>query len=147
PCGTPDDGYKVTSNALPDFTVGAGTMYVGGVRVALSQPVAYGKQAEWLDHVGDHLWLDPKTIDGTSAEFVYLLLREQEVSAVEDVPLREVALGGPDTAQRTRLIQRIVRLEVKADQCAPALALAEKAWSGLGVAFDAKTMMLASPAR
>jgi hypothetical protein len=148
PCGTPDDhGYAVTGAALPGFTVGAGTMYVGGLRVALPQSVSYDNQSEWLDHDGDPLWVDPKTIDGKSPEFIYLMLREQEVSAVEDAPLREVALGGPDTAQRTRLIQRIVRLAVNARECESALVIAEQTWSGLGVEFDPKTMMLTSPAR
>ncbi len=48
PAGTPDDGYAVSfvGGAL---TVGAGTMYVGGLRVELDAPVSYGQQPDWLD--------------------------------------------------------------------------------------------------
>src|SRR2546425_4221453 len=121
PCGTPDDGYAVVGGKQPpDFLVGAGTMYVGGLRVALPNQVDYAHQSEWLDQKGDPLWIDQQKVGLVKSEFVYLFLREQEVGAVEDVPLREVALGGPDSAQRTRLIQRFARLPVEADQCAPA---------------------------
>src|SRR4051794_10163566 len=50
--GTPDEGYKVGPTTTPaglfDFEVGAGTMYVGGMRVALDEPVQYAEQEEWL---------------------------------------------------------------------------------------------------
>jgi hypothetical protein len=44
PAGTPDDGYRVLEQAQAvahDFQVGAGTMYVGGVQLALDKPVLY----------------------------------------------------------------------------------------------------------
>jgi hypothetical protein len=147
PCGTPDNGYEIKAGPpAPDFAVGPGTMYVGGLRVELSQACTYFTQPEWLDHAGDPLWAATDAA-GHGPEFVYLLLREQEVSAVEDTVLREVALGGPDTAQRKRLIQRVVRLRVNTDKCATALNIAKKRWTQLGVAFDAASMMLKSPAR
>jgi hypothetical protein len=153
PSGTPDDGYAIAAvpgDTTLDFAVGAGTMYVGGERVTLPPPgVKYSTQTEWLDRVGDPLW--PVALQGQNAppaasEFVYLFLREQEVGAIEDGALREVALGGADTAQRKRLIQRIVRMAVTADKCATALQAAQAAWSDAGVTFDPKTMMLNSPA-
>ena len=147
PSGTPDDGYKISAvggnNAAHDFMVGHGTMYVGGERVSLSSDVTYSAQPEWLDNSGDPLWL---AANNAAKEFVYLLLREQEVSAVEDTALREVALGGPDTAQRKRLLQRIVRLPVTGDTCASSLQTAQTAWSAAGVNFDLNSMLLTSPA-
>jgi hypothetical protein len=80
-------------------------------------------------------------------EFIYLLLREQEVSAVEDLPLQEVALGGPDSAQRSRLIQRIVRLAVDGTNCATALEEAKRIWIAQGVIFQPQTMELKSSAK
>lgn len=148
PNGTPDDGYKIAAVAgdtTRDFSVGAGTMYVGGERVTLSPAVKYSTQPEWLDRAGDPLWADPPQATSAS-EFVYLFLREQEVGAVEDTALREVALGGPDTAQRKRPIQRIVRLPVDADTCVTALQAAQAAWAAAGANFDPATMMLTSPA-
>jgi Family of unknown function (DUF6519) len=148
PCGTPDDGYKISavagSNPGHDFKVGHGTMYVGGERVGLPGDITYSGQPEWLDHDGDPLWPAANT---AAKEFVYLLLREQEVSAVEDTALREVALGGPDSAQRKRLLQRVVRMTVTGDTCAASLQTAKTSWSAAGLNFDAASMMLTSPAR
>src|SRR5215471_10493901 len=145
PCGTPDDGFAVMDGGTPpDFAVGSGTMYVGGLRVSATGKIDYAKQPEWLDFSDDPLWAEYS--EKSSREFVYLFLREQEVGAVEDQPLREVALGGPDTAQRTRLVQRIVSQGVETDQCSTALESAQKKWAELGLVFDPKTMRLVSHA-
>ena len=45
---------------------------------------------------------------------VALLLTEQSVCAVEDQALREVALGGPDSAASARLMQQFLRLPLEA---------------------------------
>jgi hypothetical protein len=148
PCGTPDDGYKITGGLPPfDFNIGPGTMYVGGMRVTLPDTLQYSKQTDWIDHTNDPMWVAPDKETGEPRDYVYLFLREQEVSAVEDTALREVALGGPDTAQRLRLIQRIVRLGTTARECDDALAEAEKHWAEDGLIFDPSTMMLESTAR
>ncbi len=63
-----------------------------------------------------------------------------------DEPLREVALGGPDSAGRMRLVQRIARTRAGSTQCAPALANAEETWNSLGLGFDEETMRLTSAA-
>jgi hypothetical protein len=145
PAGTPDDGFKVSAGtAVPDFTVGAGTMYVGGLRVTQEAAVAFGTQSEWLDNQGDPLAADDAA--GRVDEFVYLFLREQEVAAVEDAPLREVALGGPDSGGRTRLLQRIVRTPAGGAACAPALKKTEAGWKALGLDFDPDTLRLSSSA-
>ena len=147
PAGTPDDGYQVMPPVPPDtpddFSVSAGTMYVGGVRVQLDSAVNYSAQADWLDHSTDPTWVDPSHLHGgPTDEYVYLFLREQEVSAVEDLVLREVALGGPDTAARTRIIQHIVRCETATTDCAGGLAAAIAEWTAQGLVFDPKTMRL-----
>jgi hypothetical protein len=153
PSGTPDDGYAVgpaanTQGAF-DFEVGAGTMYVGGLRSVLFDPVAYAAQSEWLDDVGDPDWVDPSgpADQGLANELVYLEPAEQEVSATEDGDLREVALGGPDIAQRRRLVQRVKRLGTDAQTCADARADAEARWSVRGLDFDPATMQLLSRGR
>ena len=137
PCGTPDNGYAITLTGSPtepafDFQIGqsavtgGGTMYVGGERVFLPAPITYFQQADWLNGPTPPAPNPPKN------EFIYLSLREQEVSAVEDADLIEPALGGPDTAQRTRLVQRIVRLPCSGTDCPSALADAEKLWAAQG---------------
>ena len=121
-------------------------MYVGGMRLFLADPLQYSQQADWVDHLHDPDWVDPSILGkGKSrGEFIYLCLREQEVSAVEDSVLREVALGGPDTAQRLRLIQHIQRVSTDKRDCAGALAEAKEKWAGKGLNFDEQSMRLMS---
>lgn len=166
PTGTPDDGYRIIlagedgSDAQPyDFAIQKGTMYVGGMRVVQTDPCLYSQQAEsnWLDHDTsdqNHLnrWVDPKNLAKDSnhptQEFIYLYLREQEVSAVEDPALLEPAIGGPDTTQRVRLIQRVVRKATDNPDCQSAFTTAQTDWETKhGLTFDAHTMRLASMGR
>ncbi|HEY4364584.1 MAG TPA: DUF6519 domain-containing protein [Bryobacteraceae bacterium] len=141
PAGTPDNGYAIT---LPtsgfDFEIGAGTMYVGGVRAHLPKAEKYSQQTDWLDAAIDPDWVSVPAKAPSNNEYVYLLLREQEVSGVEDSDLKDVALGGPDTAQRTRLIQHVERLGTTGTDCPSALAAAEKVWITQGFAFEASDM-------
>jgi len=155
--GTPDDGYRVIETESPttpfDFAVQSGTMYVGGIRAFLGDPAQPTKhlysdqtQTDWLDYKNDPDWIDSPKNSPPSDEFIYLYLREQEVSAVEDSALLDPALGGPDTTQRTRLIQRIIRLSTDKTECSSALETAIAAWKNKGLNFDPKTMRLMSAA-
>jgi hypothetical protein len=146
PTGTPDDGFKITVPNPTDFgfSIGAGTLYVGGVRLERAQPETYEhqKQTEWVDRAVP----DPALPTATTAltELVYLTVTEQEVSAVEDPALREVALGGPDTAGRTRMISRVHRAPMAGIDCEVALA---KVLDARGLAFDPDTQALRSSAQ
>lgn len=161
--GTPDNGYVVTAipaagsppaGAPPagsppasgpgDLIVGPGTLYVGGERLDLGAPVAYSAQPDWLDHSTDPRWSPPAVPEASGYELVYLLASEQEVSAVEDPALADVALGGPDTMGRQRMLQRFLR------RPSPAAA-GFQAWDALvgslgdaGLTFDAASMTLGS---
>lgn len=150
PVGTPDDGYALSFQGVspPDFSVGPGTMYVGGVRVELTSAVSYGNQPDWLDGPVPPLH-DIDVDEKGGAELVLLVLQEQEVSAVEDTELREGALGGPDTAQRTRILQRFERFAARrADTCEAAVTSAERSFAAIrGYRFDRRTMRLESAAR
>jgi hypothetical protein len=132
-CGTPDNGYDIgllgQSNAAPnptyDVVASNGTMYVGGVRSFSPEAIRYSNQPDWLDSSTDPDYLDPnqRASDKPNLknELIYLLLKEQEVGAVEDTALRDVALGGPDSCQRTRLLQRIVRFATDTSDCTKAM--------------------------
>ncbi len=139
PAGTPDDGYLI-SGAV-DFTIGAGTMYVGGLRVELDADITYSTQPDWLDHGPD------QGSPGKTNEFVVLTLRDTDVTAVEDPVLYEVALGGPDSSGRTRLLQRVTRSSTNAGSCSAALSEAETAWTADGLTLDPATMALKSSSR
>jgi photosystem II stability/assembly factor-like uncharacterized protein len=75
----------------------AGDLYVEGVRCENERPVSFGRQPEPpLDETF------PPATAGTYG--VYLKVQEQHLTAVEREELREVALGGADTATRTRTV-------------------------------------------
>ncbi|MBM4320415.1 MAG: hypothetical protein FJ125_10750, partial [Deltaproteobacteria bacterium] len=146
PAGTPDDGYRVsvpaTSGIPYDFSIGFGTFYMGGVRVSRAAATSWfgQQQGDWLD-------LAAELQDQPEREQVLLWLQEQEVSAVEDAALREEALGGPDTAQRLRLLQRVLRQPVEADDCAGAFGEIAQRWAKEGLVLDQATRRLGSAAR
>jgi len=155
PAGTPNGGYAVTPvpltgsppTAIPgDFTVGQGTIYVGGQRLDLDEPVTYSTQPDWLDHSTDPLWVAPAvpTTTAVSYELVYLLASEQEVSAVEDPALADVALGGPDTMQRQRILQHFVRQDSPSGTCDGSWGAFQASLAGSGLRFDARSMMIKS---
>ncbi len=149
PAGTPDNGYAIVfPSTLPpfDFDVTRGIMYVGGVRVWTPQNIQYGNQSDWLDNAIDPEWV-PVPGENPGNEYVYLVVREQEVSAVEDSDLKDVALGGPDTAQRTRLVQHVERLATQASDCAGALQAARKQWEQEGLFLTAADLRFRSAAR
>jgi hypothetical protein len=165
PLGSPGGGYAVTAggSASPPsggpgpLTVGTGTIYVGGVRLDLDQAVVLDgiPQPDWLDQSTDTLWLAPEagsasppaSPPASTNELVYLLAVEQEVSALEVPELTDVALGGPDTMQRLRILQRFVRWPTGSADCSQAWAEVQAAWKTVGLDFDASTMMLDSSAR
>jgi hypothetical protein len=148
PAGTPDDGYAIS---IPggldpfDFQIGPGTMYVGGERAFLPATIQYSAQPDWLDKANDPDFV-PVGEPQTGSDYVFLFLREQEVGAVEDFDLKDVALGGPDSAQRTRLIQHIERTPISASDCASAFDQMMTNWTSQGLTFDKPTMRLLSNA-
>ena len=157
PSGTPDDGYRLLPPSSPpaasspaDLTIQHGTFYVGGVRVELDADTPIGAQPDWQDFPAEPAAADqpaPAAPPQTGNELVYLLLREQEVSAVEDSALREIALGGPDTGQRTRILQRVLRHRTTAGTWPDGWADAGQSWAASGYALDPATMRLESQAR
>jgi hypothetical protein len=157
PCASPDGGYQVSAvpagaqggESIPgDLSVSAGTLYLGGQRLALEQAIAYSHQPEWLNAASEplHLYTPPAVPEGDAFELVYLLAGEQEVSAVEDPTLADVALGGPDTAQRLRILQRVLRTASKSDARASAWSELESTWAGEGYVVDPATMQRTSTA-
>jgi hypothetical protein len=139
PTGTPDDGYAVSAGTGFELTIGPGTMYVGGWRVELDEKIGDFHQPDWLDR-------GPGAKE-TGREHVLLLVRETDVTAVEDPALYEVALGGPDGAARTRLLQRIIRTETDGATCAQAMAEDAKRWLDEGLRHDPETAALTSDSR
>jgi hypothetical protein len=105
---SPGNGYALGVDPAGDLTIGAGTVYVGGLRVEQEDPaLLYSKQHEGLEGPALERAL-PRAEEEHPHGVAHLYLREQEVSATEDTTLLDVALGGPDTAQRVRLVRKVV---------------------------------------
>jgi hypothetical protein len=135
PCGTPEpDGYKVSWNATNGLVAARGTMYLGGWRLAQSKPVPFDAQPEWLDQ--------PPQIAFQGNAVAALLATEQSISATEDQALREVALGGPDTGARTRLMQHFVLIPTAASQCPAAEQGLAETLKQMGLLLNPATLEL-----
>jgi hypothetical protein len=133
PTGTPDNGYKVASGSGPSgVSIEPGILYLGGWRLELDKAIDLAQQPDWLD-------APPFTISSGNLA-VALLLTEQSVCAVEDQALREVALGGPDTAARARLMQHFLRVALSGDTCADGAAAIGKLLAADGVTLDPATL-------
>ena len=110
PSGAPQDnaGFQIgytESGGSPDLTVSAGRIYVEGVLCELASATTYLGQA---DHP------EPPALAPQSGhtDLVYLDVWQRHITQTEDPELREVALGGPDTATR---IQTVAQVKVKAN--------------------------------
>jgi len=118
-----DCGFNITADlkkmpkrfkpATGDLLIGAGHYYVDGILCEVAADVLYSAQPDLLN---------APLRDGKSSYLVYLDVWERLVTAVEDPALREIALGGADTAARAQVMQQ-VRLVDIADLKPPLLPL------------------------
>jgi hypothetical protein len=97
-----------------DFSIAAGHYYVDGIMCenapAPGQTVSYNRQPSYPLPESRRLRGQD---DGSANQYlVYLDVWEQLVTAAEDETIREVALGGPDTAARTRVAWQVRAAEV-----------------------------------
>ncbi|MGA2047770.1 MAG: DUF6519 domain-containing protein, partial [Terracidiphilus sp.] len=137
PVGTPDNGYQVSvSSSGTEFVVGEGTLYLGGWRMELDHAVQLNNQPDWQNQPA------PSPLTATTTDVVALLAIEQSVTAVEDQALREVALGGPDTAARMRLMQHFVEVPVSATSCLGAAKQVAGVLAENGLSVNSKTLEL-----
>lgn len=113
-CGFPEDapGFEIEAlNGDGDLGIGAGRAYVDGILCELeagSEVVTFATQphlpnaAELLNNLRAGVY------------FAYLDVWRRHVTAVEAPAIREVALGGPDTATRLQTIWQVKLVEVAA---------------------------------
>lgn len=109
PAGSPDDGFSIKNPTVTggkiDFDITPGTFYLGGHRLDLEQVERFQVQSDWVNMAPADMPAPPTTTP--RFDLVYLEAWQQAVSAVEDSELFEVALGGPDTSTRIRLMRRV----------------------------------------
>jgi hypothetical protein len=110
-CGSPN-GFRLSPGPAdqgPDLSIGVGWYYVDGIRCANRVPITISAQPGYPFGQADEL-------TESGAAIGYLDVWDRHVTAIEDSSIREVALGGPDTATRSRVTWRVRLLPVgKAD--------------------------------
>ncbi len=114
-CGVPETGggFEIQITPLtsppsspptgPELTVSAGRLYLDGILCENEDTILFTEQA---DLPGAEL------PDVNGIYLAYLDVWQQHVTALEDPSLREVALGGPDTATRTKTVWQVKLLRV-----------------------------------
>jgi hypothetical protein len=113
PDGLPIEGFKINlrleNQKLADLMIGEGHYYVDGIlcensprrdSMGVVQDVRYYAQPDYRIDPRDH-----KLPEGNF--LVYLDVWERLITSYEDNSLREVALGGPDTAGRAKVVWQV----------------------------------------
>jgi hypothetical protein len=93
-----------------NFLLSAGRYYVDGLLVENEHAVPYALQP-------DLPGVQPLAASGNY--LLYLDVWERHLTALEEPSLREIALGGPDTATRARVLWQVRALGVGQGTCAP----------------------------
>jgi Family of unknown function (DUF6519)/Carboxypeptidase regulatory-like domain/Helix-hairpin-helix domain len=114
-CGVPETGggFEIQITPLssplsspptgPELLISAGRLYVDGILCENEEPVLFTEQPG----------LPAAALPTQNGMYVaYLDVWTQHVTALEDAALREVALGGPDTATRTKTVWQVKLLRV-----------------------------------
>ncbi len=110
-CGAPvhDAGFAITSDGK-SLAIGKGRFYVDGILVENDAEVVYDAQPD-LPNAPNVLDLLQKA--KTESALVYLDVWERHITALDDPLIREVALGGPDTTTRAKIVWQVRVLPVK----------------------------------
>jgi hypothetical protein len=103
PSGVPEQngsfpGFKigVATNGV-DLTIGKGRYYVNGVLVENDGDTTYPLQPDY-----------PNAPTPSAGRYlVYLDVWQRHITALEDQTIKEIALGGPDTATRTKTVWQV----------------------------------------
>jgi hypothetical protein len=91
--------------AVSDFLIGAGRLYVDGFLCINETPASYLTQPDFPS---------PPPIVDAGLYLVYLDVWQRHITALEDASIREVALGGPDTATRSKTLWQVKFLSLGA---------------------------------
>jgi hypothetical protein len=84
--------------AVPDFLISAGHYYVGGILCENEKLTSYLHQPDLPA---------PVAIDQPGLYLVYVDVWHRHLTALDDPTIREIALGGSDTATRTKTVWQI----------------------------------------
>ncbi|MEP6779520.1 MAG: DUF6519 domain-containing protein [Gemmatimonadaceae bacterium] len=105
-CGAPEDnaGFAI-SIASGALKIGAGRYYADGILCENeTDGLAYETQADFPSPIS---WADQLAKLKSTAAIAYLDVWERHITPLDDPLLREVALGGPDTATRVKTVWQV----------------------------------------
>lgn len=98
--------------AVPaSLSIGRGRYYVQGMLCENDTVCDYAQQPDYTPPPDDALLKELKTPTGQGF-WLYLDVWERYISAIENDHIREVALGGPDTCGRSKLVWQVKALPV-----------------------------------
>ena len=106
-CGAPmhDAGFSLTNGLIPK--IGPGRYYVDGILCENEADVDLDKQPDLPVTALSDL-ITPKNAAVQNGLYIaYLDVWQRHITALEDDGIREVALGGPDTATRTKTLWQV----------------------------------------
>lgn len=95
----------------PTMTIRKGRIYVNGILCENDQDIYYVEQAGPPVKPGQPDYPNPPA-PANGLNIVYLDVWERHITALEDPTIQEVALGGPDTATRTKIVWQVKYLPV-----------------------------------
>jgi hypothetical protein len=98
----------VTTNNLSDFQIGYGNYYVDGILCEFGAPPApAGSPPPGVTYLGQPDFPNPPAFSAPGIGLFYLDVWERHVTGAQQDLLTEVALGGPDTATRAKVICQV----------------------------------------
>ncbi|HVR34858.1 MAG TPA: DUF6519 domain-containing protein, partial [Methylomirabilota bacterium] len=99
PADLPPDQQAAAAALLPlqpgDFIFSAGRLYAHGILCQNESPLKFTQQPDLPD---------AEPLESTGLYLAYLDVWFRHLTALDDPAIREVALGGPDTATRTKTV-------------------------------------------
>jgi hypothetical protein len=102
PAGAPKHypGFGVSVAGVPsgDFKIGEGRFYVDGILCENDAEILFTQQPDLPG---------AKALTAAGRYVVYLDVWQRHLTALDDPEIREVALGGPDTATRTKTVWQV----------------------------------------
>jgi hypothetical protein len=103
-------GFQLTTPDRKAVTIGAGRYYVGGLLCENETAIDYTQQP---DLPGPPAIAAQLQAASATVAILYLEAWHRAISALDDAEIREVALGGPDTAIRSKTVWQVKALPVK----------------------------------
>ncbi len=113
-----EGGFVLTPSNTGGFLIGHGRYYVDGILVENNTDCLYTHQPDYPLAPDDEL---QKAIASPTGQvfWLYLDVWERLISMIEDPSIREKALGGPDTAVRSKTVWQVKGLKVDGLALAP----------------------------